>query len=66
MEGINNTNTVLTAKDLAERLHIGRDRAYALIKSSSFPSIQIGARYIVTENALEQWLVTNQYRHVKV
>lgn len=36
---------ILTPKELADRLKIGRDKAYALIKSSSFPSIQIGGRY---------------------
>lgn len=55
---------VLTAKELADRLHIGRDKAYALIKNPAFPAIQLGARYIVTEQALEEWLVTSQHRHI--
>ena len=57
---------ILTPKELADRLKIGRDKAYALIKSSSFPSIQIGGRYIVTEKALLQWLDANKYRQVIV
>ncbi|MBO4864895.1 DNA binding domain-containing protein, excisionase family [Lachnospiraceae bacterium] len=52
---------VYTAKDLAEILKIGRDRAYALMKSKAFPSICIGKRYIVTEKALNEWL--SNYEH---
>lgn len=57
---------VLTTKELADRLQIGRDKAYALIKSPSFPAIRLGARYIVTEQALSEWLINNQYRHIVV
>ena len=53
---------VLSAKELAERLHIGRDKAYALIKSKSFPSIKLGGRYIVTSKALNEWLDQYQYK----
>ena len=52
---------ILTAKELADILRIGRDKAYALIKSSSFPSICIGKRYVVTEKALYEWL--SRYEH---
>lgn len=46
----------LTPKALAVRLSIGRDKAYALMRSSGFPSIMIGDRFIVTEEALERWI----------
>ena len=46
----------LSAKDLAEFLGIGRDKAYALMRSKSFPSILLGKRYIVLKEALERWL----------
>ena len=54
---------ILTTKELAKVLKIGRDKAYALIKSSGFPSTCIGNRDIVTEQALKQWL--EQYEHKK-
>ncbi|MBQ8945917.1 MAG: helix-turn-helix domain-containing protein [Lachnospiraceae bacterium] len=54
--------SVLSARELAERLHIGRDKAYALIKSKSFPSIKLGGRYIVTAKALNEWLDQYQYK----
>ena len=52
---------ILTVKELSEVLKIGRDKAYALIKSNGFPSMCIGNRYIVTESALKEWL--HQYEH---
>jgi len=58
--------TIITTKELAEILRIGRDKAYSLMKSSSFPSIKLGNRYIVTEQALIEWLTTNQYRKVAI
>lgn len=56
------TETILTPMDLAERLHIGRDKAYALIKSKGFPSVCIGKRYIVTSRALDEWLKSYEYK----
>ena len=35
---MNNKSLVLTAKDIMERLKIGKDTAYALMRSESFPS----------------------------
>lgn len=46
---------MLTAKDLAKELGIGRDRSYALLRSRGFPSIKIGNTYRVSEEALERW-----------
>lgn len=57
---------VLSAKELAQRLHIGRDKAYALIKSKGFPSIKLGGRYIVTSKALNEWLDQYQYKSFAV
>ena len=54
---------ILTVKELGQVLHIGRDNAYALIKSNGFPSTCIGSRYVVTERALDEWL--QQYEHKK-
>lgn len=52
---------ILTAKELSQVLRIGRDKAYALIKSEGFPSICLGKRYIVTDKALNEWL--SSYEH---
>ena len=45
-----------TAKELGEYLNIGRDRSYALMRASGFPSIKIGSRFYVTQEAVDEWL----------
>lgn len=64
MEAVYSNLNVLTVKDLSKRLRIGRDKAYLLIKNPSFPATRIGSRYIVTEQALSEWLKKNQYKHL--
>ena len=53
---------ILTAKELAERMHIGRDKAYALMKNKSFPSMKLGGTYLVTSKALNEWLARYEYK----
>lgn len=53
---------MLTTKELQRNLKIGRDRAYALMRSKAFPSIKIGSRYYVTEEALDEWLRKYEYK----
>ncbi len=53
---------MLTVKDLQEILKIGRDTAYALMHAKAFPSIKIGGRYYVTQEALDSWLRSYQYK----
>ena len=50
--------TILYTKDLMKVLGIGRDRAYALMRSSGFPSTRLGKNYFVTEENLQKWLKT--------
>ncbi len=47
-------------EELTKILPIGRDKAYRLMRSKAFPSIQIGKTYIVRKEDLDSWLV--QYR----
>ena len=47
---------VLKTKDLAEVMGIGKDKAYALMRSAGFPSIRIGRSYFVTMQKLAEWL----------
>lgn len=49
-------NEILEVKDIMEKLHIGRNSAYALMKTKNFPSIKIGRRYIVFANDFEKYL----------
>lgn len=55
---------MLTVKDLQELLNIGRDKAYSLMHSKSFPSMRLGRKYYVQEQALQEWLVKNRYKTV--
>lgn len=59
MDKKNNNFQVLCVKDLMECLHIGKDKAYNLMRSRSFPSMQIGKTYIVTLENFNQWLNDN-------
>ena len=47
---------VYTVKEVSEFLHIGKNTAYALMKSDGFPSYKINQRYFVTDESLNQWL----------
>ena len=47
---------MLNVKDLQRELNIGRDSAYALMRAKAFPSIKIGRRYFVSEDAFARWL----------
>ena len=49
-------NNMLRVDDLRIRLGIGRNRAYQLLRSEGFPSIQIGRSYMVSEKNLQSWL----------
>lgn len=47
---------VYTTKDLQIALGIGRETAYSLMRSKAFPSMRIGSRYVVSREALNDWL----------
>ena len=57
---------LLTADDLRKRLGVGRDRAYALMHSKSFPAMKVGGRYYISEEALAKWLEAMEYKTVKL
>ena len=41
--------------DLMEILHIGRDKAYLLMRSKAFPSIQLGKTYVIAKEKFDRW-----------
>lgn len=51
-------NRLLTCKDLQNVFHCGKDKAYQLMHSSGFPTIQVGGRYYVKQGDLNTWLNT--------
>ncbi len=58
--------TMLTAREVSRVLRIGRDKAYALMKSKGFPSICIGKRYYVTTKALNDWIKQYEYKQFAI
>lgn len=56
----------LMVKDLQEILHIGRDKAYALMHSKAFPAIKIGGRYFVAQDQLQKWIENYSYKTFEV
>lgn len=53
---------MMTVNDVQIYLGIGRDKAYTLLKSKSFPSMRIGKTYRVSKRELEDWVHKNAYR----
>lgn len=47
---------ILDVKDIMQKLNIGKNSAYALMKTKNFPSIKIGRKYIVFANDFEKYL----------
>lgn len=56
---------LLTVEDL-RALGFGRDRAYQLMHSKVFPSMKVGGRYYVTEEALTKWLKEHQNKEFRL
>ena len=50
----------LKTKDIQVVMGIGRDKAYQLMRSRSFPSTKIGGNYFVSRDALNRWMLSNE------
>lgn len=48
----------LTVDDVKNCLGIGNDKAYALFKQKSFPSIRINRKHLIEKNKFMNWLDT--------
>lgn len=57
-------SNVMTVRELSEKLHIGRDNAYKLMRLKGFPSIMIGNKFIVLEDDVEDFL--KEHRDLKI
>lgn len=53
---------LLTYRDLQDILHIGKNRAYELLKSDCFPTIKINNRMYVSQKHLQDWIDTYTYK----
>jgi len=52
----NSLPKMLTVKDIAEHLHIGINKAYAMVRLKGFPKIQIGNKFFIPEDKYLEWL----------
>lgn len=43
---------VVTVKQLCEMLHVGRNTAYALLKSGEIKTVRIGRRYLIPKSCI--------------
>lgn len=57
---------MLDVKELQKTLKIGRNTAYTLMQASSFPSIQIGKKWLVSEEALKEWIRDHEYTSISL
>ncbi len=55
---------VLTVKEVAEILRLGKNQTYELMKSNVFPSYRIGNKLFVTEADLNNWLSNIKGRQI--
>ena len=51
---------VLTVQDVMMILHIGKSKAYELLRTNEIPSMKIGKKYIVPKHLLIDFLSNNK------
>ena len=61
VRGWTNISRLLTIKEVQEIINIKKDKAYKLVKTDGFPSIQIGNTIRVPEDELEKWIKKYTY-----
>lgn len=57
---MNSIPVMLTVAQLQQKLNIGKDTAYSLVKRKDFPSIKLGREYRIFEDKLTEWLIKQQ------
>lgn len=56
MNILDSYSDVLTVNDVMNILHIGRNKAYELLRSKVIPSIKIGKKYVIPKNLMIEFL----------
>lgn len=46
----------MNMKELMQYLKCSKDRAYSLVQSKSFPSMQLGNRWYIVKDDLPDWI----------
>lgn len=55
---------IYTVPDLMRIFDIGRDKAYAMMRTDGFPSFQLNNKYFVEYDELKNWLIENKNRKI--
>ena len=55
-----------TVKDIQNILGCGRDKAYELVRSSTFPKTRIGKTLYIDKDEFEKWRKRNFYSEFKL
>lgn len=55
MKKLSNYPDVLTVKDIAEFLNIGRGQAYELVHSHKFHVVRVGSRILIPKKSFQRW-----------
>ena len=51
-----NLSNLMTAKELQEYLHIGKNKAYDLIKHNDVPTVKIGGKTYIVVDKLQRYI----------
>ena len=54
------TAVIYKPLELVQLLGLGRNTVYALLRSGRIRSVKIGSRYLVTQEALQEFLTGNE------
>ena len=47
---------ILNSKEIQQKLRIGRNTLYELLKDPYFPSYKLGKKYYASEEAIDNWI----------
>ncbi len=61
-----NERMLLTVKDVISETGLSRDKVYALMRSSSFPSLQLGRSYYVSRGNLNRFMDLYKNRKINI
>lgn len=53
-----------TVKDIQSIIGCGRDKAYSLARSKTFPSTKIGKTFYIDKEEFEKWRKKNAYSEI--
>ena len=51
-----NLSNLMTAKELQEYLHVGKNKAYDLIKHNEVPTVMIGGKTYIVVDKLQRYI----------